>query len=773
MKTRVLIVGGGPSGLATAWELAHGPCKEDLDVSVYTLGWRLGGKGATGRGPNGRIQEHGIHGFAGFYVNSTAMLRQSYLDLYPKSAHSTETGPVHNLATHVDTISNSSDVANGHTGNNGHNTENGQNGLSAEIAPGAAPRSIEEALLPEDYSVDFLYNEGKPYSRPLWAPHNDAKPWDGGLTLTTEEAIQSIISLTSIAILQRPIPFGTTRWRAVQRVAAAGAWLSRQVVVRRLTRLGNDIRDAQDWMVESLLSKVLAKALRWKMRGRGAPKSQFANIDYMVALIRGLSRSGILDRDHPTDVDALDHLDYKTWLRDCGISEATLKTGLPNVPAFICFQFPDGDATLDPSMSAAAYVGWMVRFALVNGASYSFFRSGTGESVIAPLFRSAQQSGVRFEFFHKLVNVIPSADGSTIDRVVFRRQARLRPGLEHYEPMTLIDGVSYEVWPAGPLLDQLHPDDAAGIAAGNIDLESYWTPWAGFEDVVLERGRDFDQIVLAVPPTAFPYVCPDLLARSATLTRAVELESCATVGVQLWLDKTLPELGITEKLPRGERMIGASFVDPFNVIGDFSDLLDHEGWKHSALKEAQSRNAGPKTLLYLCGPIADRSDPLDHDFADHQFPETAYEQALAITAQYLATAALWLPRAPGDRVSDNLGLDVGALFVNDPTAVGLDRLGAQYLKVNIDPSERYVLSLPGSVTKRPKAWECEARNLTLAGDWIYTGINIGSFEGAVTSGRLAAHSLTGYPALPNIGGYDLLHPQLSAEKVQPRISPLP
>ena len=45
MKTRVLIVGGGPSGLATAWELAHGPCKEDLDVSVYTLGWRLGGKG--------------------------------------------------------------------------------------------------------------------------------------------------------------------------------------------------------------------------------------------------------------------------------------------------------------------------------------------------------------------------------------------------------------------------------------------------------------------------------------------------------------------------------------------------------------------------------------------------------------------------------------------------------------------------------------------------------------------------------------------------------
>ena len=737
MKTRVVIVGGGPSGLATAWELSHGPRKDDLEVSVYTLGWRLGGKGATGRGPNGRIQEHGIHGFAGFYANSMAMLRQSYLDLFPNHGDSTT-------------------------------------GETGEIVNGAAPRSIEEALLPEDYSVDFLYSEGKPYSRPLWAPHNDAKPWDGSLSLTTEEAIQSVISLTSNAILRRPIPFGTTRWRAVQRIASAGAWISRQAVVRRLARLADAIQGAETDAVESLLSGVLAKALRWKMRGRGAPKSQFANIDYMVALIRGLSRSGVLDRENPTDVDALDQVDYKTWLRDCGISEATLKTGLPNVPAFICFQFPDGDATLDPSMSAAAYVGWMVRLALVHGTSYSFFRSGTGESVIAPIFRSAQQAGVRFEFFHKLVNVIASADGSTIERMIFRRQVRLRPGLEHYEPMTQIDGVSYDVWPASALLDQLHVDDAAGLAAGNIDLESYWTPWEGFDDVVLERGRDFDQVVLAVPPTAFPYVCSDLLAQSATLSKAATLQSCATVGVQLWLDKTLPELGVTEKLPRGQRMIGASFIDPFNVIGDFSDLLDHEGWKHATgdnttKTSSALRGPEPKTLLYLCGPIVDRTDPLRHDFSDHEYPEVAFEQALAITAQYLATAALWLPKAPGDRPGDNLGLDVGALFVNDPATIGIDRLSAQYLKVNIDPSERYVLSLPGSVTKRPKAWGCEANNLTLAGDWIYTGINIGSFEGAVTSGRLAAHSLTGYPALSDIAGYGLLHPQLSAETVQPRI----
>ncbi len=731
MKTRVLIVGGGPSGLATAWELCHGPLREQLDVSVYTLGWRLGGKGATGRGSNGRIQEHGIHGFAGFYVNSTAMLRHSYLDLHPEHLSSTE--------------------------GNGANSQ--------DLPVGAEPKSLDEALLHEDYSVDFLYHDGQALLRPLWAPHNDAKPWDGGLNLSTEEAIQSIISLTSNALLQRPIPFGTTRWRAVQRIAAAGAWLSRQAVVRRLARLANELREAESGHVEALLSEVLAKALRWRMRGRGAPKSQFANIDYMVALIRGLNRSCVLDGDHPSDVDALDHLDYKDWLRDCGISEATLKTGLPNVPAFICFQFPDGDTTRDPSMSAAAYIGWMVRLALVNGSSYSFFRSGTGESVIAPMFRSAQQAGAHFEFFHKLQDLIPSADGSTIDRVVFRRQARLRPGLERYEPMTRIAGVSYDVWPAGPLLDQLHPDDAAGLGGGDIDLESYWTEWKGVDDIVLERGRDFDQVVLTVPPSAFPYICPTLLQQSTTLTKAASLESCATIGAQLWLDKTLPELGITRKLPKGQRMIGASFIDPFNVIGDFTELLDHEGWRGASASK-------PKTLLYLCGPIVDRTDPLRHDFSEHHIPKVAYEQALAITAQYLATAAVWLPNAPGNRPADNLGLDVGSLHVNDPATIGMDRLDSQYLKVNIDPSERYILSLPGSVTKRPKAWASGTANLTLAGDWIYTGINIGSFEGAVTSGKLAAHALTGYPALHDVAGYDLLHPDLSTEKVIPRIPKL-
>jgi glycine/D-amino acid oxidase-like deaminating enzyme len=54
MPTRVAILGGGAGGLAAAFELTATPAlREQYEVTVYTQGWRLGGKGA---GPPGTRQ---------------------------------------------------------------------------------------------------------------------------------------------------------------------------------------------------------------------------------------------------------------------------------------------------------------------------------------------------------------------------------------------------------------------------------------------------------------------------------------------------------------------------------------------------------------------------------------------------------------------------------------------------------------------------------------------------------------------------------------------
>ena len=55
--------------------------QDDYDVTVYQLGWRLGGKGASGRGDHGRIEEHGLHILLGFYENAFGVLKQCYDEL--------------------------------------------------------------------------------------------------------------------------------------------------------------------------------------------------------------------------------------------------------------------------------------------------------------------------------------------------------------------------------------------------------------------------------------------------------------------------------------------------------------------------------------------------------------------------------------------------------------------------------------------------------------------------------------------------------------------
>jgi hypothetical protein len=55
--------------------------------------------------------------------------------------------------------------------------------------------------------------------------------------------------------------------------------------------------------------------------------------------------------------------------------------------------------------------------------------------------------------------------------------------------------------------------------------------------------------------------------------------------------------------------------------------------------------------------------------------------------------------------------------------------------------------------------------MALAGDWIFTGVNIGSFEGAVMSGKLASHALTADPPLADVWGYAFLRNRKDGDNV--------
>jgi uncharacterized protein with NAD-binding domain and iron-sulfur cluster len=80
-KKKVAILGGGAGALAAAFDLTEqDPDGSLYDITLYQVGWRLGGKCAVGwtSGPPKVRREHGLHIWAGFYDNAFDLLQRCY-----------------------------------------------------------------------------------------------------------------------------------------------------------------------------------------------------------------------------------------------------------------------------------------------------------------------------------------------------------------------------------------------------------------------------------------------------------------------------------------------------------------------------------------------------------------------------------------------------------------------------------------------------------------------------------------------------------------------
>ncbi len=80
-KRRIAIIGGGVAAMSAAFELTATPERRARhEVTVYQMGWRLGGKGASGRNRkrHDRIEEHGVHVWAGYYHNAFLLMRRCF-----------------------------------------------------------------------------------------------------------------------------------------------------------------------------------------------------------------------------------------------------------------------------------------------------------------------------------------------------------------------------------------------------------------------------------------------------------------------------------------------------------------------------------------------------------------------------------------------------------------------------------------------------------------------------------------------------------------------
>jgi uncharacterized protein with NAD-binding domain and iron-sulfur cluster len=362
-------------------------------------------------------------------------------------------------------------------------------------------------------------------------------------------------------------------------------------------------------------------------------------------------------------------------------------------------------------------------------------RAGMGDVVFAPFYEVLKRRGVSFEFFHRLQAVklaeaaeLGQGERAYVKALEFAVQAEVQTG--EYQPLIDLDGLP--CWPSTPDLAQL----VDGDNLKDRKFESHWDQRA-VKQKTLKVSEDFDFVVLGIGLGAIPYVCQDILQRDQRWRDMVtHLKTVETQAFQLWMNEDMEALGW-----EGPPVSMCGFARPFDTWGDMRHLIPEERWK-----------VAPRAIAYFCSALTDPPVPLNVNDPDYESKRRDQVRKDAILFLNREIGQLW----PGAVTPP--GKFRWELLVegNCSAGEGEARFNSQFWTANVSPTERYVLSLPGTAKYRISPLDNTYDNMTIAGDWTSTGLDTGCVESATISGRLAAHAISSFPRLNEIVGYD--HP---------------
>jgi len=675
---RVVVLGGGMAGLVTAWELSRGDWRSRLEsITVYQRGWRLGGKGASSRGLHGRIEEHGLHVLLGYYDATFRVLREVYAELDREA-----TDPGCALRTWREALVPAAEV--GLADRDGTSWSHFVTRFSGNDRVPGEPGAEDRPLRPLDVAVRALR---------LLADFQRA------VAGTAPPARPQVRLSTSPVRRAGPADLG-----GLLRGGALTALAALVEVVEQAARVTTTAGlDATTTGRVAALVETWRRVLHGVVYADPALRRTWHLVDLVSTNLRGMAVDGLLSG---RGYDRIDHLDYREWLARHGAAPETLDSPIVRGMYDLVFAYEEGDRSR-PRFAAGLGLELSSRMLFdYKGSIFWRMQAGMGEVVFAPLHQALSRRGVQFEFFHRLDRLRVSPTDRAVVAVELTRQADLAPGVPRYEPLRRV--ADLPCWPDHPLADQLATDPGG-------DLEAHWWEGLGTGTRTLMAGADFDVAVLAVSLGMVPLVASELLDADPAWRRMVdEVRTVATQSAQLWL--TADEASLGWNGAPGVTLSG--FGDSFDTWASMSHLLATERWPDGS---------APRSLAYLCGAMP--AGPDDDPAAATDRVRTNLERFLDHEV-----AALW-PRAVGAQ-----GFRWGVL-VDGAARRGPDRLDGQYLRANVDPSDRYVQSLPGSGRHRLAPGRTGFTNLAVAGDWTASGLPAGCLESATRSGVLAANAI--------------------------------
>jgi uncharacterized protein with NAD-binding domain and iron-sulfur cluster len=703
---RVAIVGGGCASIATAFELTRPELRRKYQVTIYQQGWRLGGKGASGRGVANRIEEHGLHVWLGCYDNAFMLLRQCYEELNVD-------GCTGRFATWRDGF-----IEDSHIGVRDAAVDTTIIDWTAIFPPGPGlpgdPVRATSALEVRHYFHCMLGL----LKTLLFGLGNSAeastkqKPGSTSSAQQLTAQIQTILRLGifgSSAALSQLVG-------SLEAAASAVPQVSDAPMLRVIGSAASEIRRKLDELV------YRDHAIRFRAQ----------IVDLVVAVLVGTIRDDLLT--HANGFDSINKYDFRAWLRLNGASENSLTS------PFLCglydfaFAYDAGDPKRPALGAGSALRGALRMFFGYRGALMWKMKAGMGDVVFAPFYELLSKRGVHFEFFHRLERVRvskPIAKGAPrhVTELQFDIQARTTDG-KRYNPLINVRGL--KCWPSEPDFTQL------AKCPPNVNALDFECSDGGraVGTRSLRVSRDFDFVVLGVSIGVLSKICKDIVKSDPRWSAMIHnVKTTATQAFQIWLNKDLQRLGWY--LPP---ITLSSLSKPFDTWADMGQVIPAENWSKP-----------PRTVAYFCGVLPDRGlvRKTNVSYVKRRKAEVRRNAIKFLTRE---AKTLWPKAFKRGNFQWNLLVDPGGKSTKIADATRFD---TQFWTANVNLSDRYVLSLPGSQKYRISPLDRTYDNMTIAGDWTQCGYDLGCVEAAFMSGRLAAHAISQSPSLSEIVGYNM------------------
>lgn len=589
-RRRIAVIGGGCAGLAATWQLSKMP---GYDVHVFERSPRLGGKGASVRDKRGRIHEHGLHVWLGFYENAFRMMRECYAEVRDRGWGPEQRSAQKRLAhgSFEDAF-----LPEPHIGVAVDDRAGGWEVWSGHLPPmkGLPGDPIDAATNPFTLANYLLRCLELVKALML----SVVEPVKGRVPGAPADARSSLDEERDLDFTFDPVRSPRALVERMARMLRAGVLTTAAGVLQGVTILEDWLRtlnfapQVSGTVLEFLeaLTAQTRKQLRDFVAIDPRLRSKTEIIDIVMTIAVGLYRDKVLfGRD---GLDAINGIDYRKWLAKHGATKSSVESPFLTGIYDLVFAYRDGDRKRPALAAGVALRGALRMFFTYRGAMFWRMRSGMGDAVFAPLYKVLSagrtedeakpnlpaRAKVAFHFGHKLTGIKFDLDAARGRRVT---------------------GLRFEV----------------SAAASNKAVLDHFGCWPEADrsstrtkSLELKADEDFDAVIFALGIDDFVRACGDETsgpAKSAFFKALPEWDSMRrrvrttpTKVAQVWFEADAQALGWT----RAPGLITA-LGPPFDTWANMTHTLPSESaWRRTGEKEPAPTE---KAVAYLCGTLSD------------------------------------------------------------------------------------------------------------------------------------------------------------------------